>query len=159
MAFSVLDIIFLVLIGIAAIRGAFRGFVTEFLSAAAIILGIIAAVFFSKAAGRIVATQLGLTNWSEIIAFLIIFLAVYIIIKIFEGALNNFVDTLKLGGLDKALGFFLGILEGVLLAAVIVFLLTVQPLFDVTGIVEESFIALLILNILPYGMAFIKEKI
>jgi membrane protein required for colicin V production len=158
MDFSALDIVFVIILVIAAFRGAFRGFVTELLSAAAIILGIIGAVIFSKMVGELLATHLGLTQWSEIIAFLVIFLVVYLIIKIFEGALNNFIDKLKLGNLDRALGFFLGIVEGILLISVIVFLMTVQPLFETEEVLKDSVIAKIVLSFLPYGMAIIKDR-
>lgn len=159
MEFSALDIVFVIILVIAALRGAFRGFVTELLSAAAIILGIIGAVLFSKMVGELLATHLGLTQWSEIIAFLLLFLVVYLVIKIFEGALNNFIDKLKLGNLDRALGFFLGILEGILLIAVIVFVMTVQPLFELDEVLKGSVIAKIVLTFLPYGVSIIKDRI
>ena len=159
MELSALDIVFVAVLVIAALRGAFRGFVTELLSAAAIIVGIIAAVIFSKMVGELLAVHVGLTQWSEIIAFLVIFLVVYLVIKLFEGALNNVIDKLKLGNLDRALGFFLGILEGILLIAVIVFLMTVQPLFEVEQVLQESVIAKVVLSLLPYGVSIIKERI
>ena len=59
-----LDIVFIVLIAAGALRCAFKGFISEVMSFAALILGIVTAVFFSKAGAGLIDTYVGFSNWN-----------------------------------------------------------------------------------------------
>ncbi|MBN2534307.1 MAG: CvpA family protein [Spirochaetales bacterium] len=148
---SILDIIFIIVFIIIVVRCIMRGFVEEFLSMAALICGIAGAVFLSGPVGKLLDTYFGLSMWSHIIAFLGCFIVIYIIIKILEGIIHNIFDKLNLDKLDKVLGFLLGCLEGFLVVAVIVFLLswfTWLPFVDIEQLLKTSFIARFILPFL-----------
>ncbi|MEW5815723.1 MAG: CvpA family protein [Spirochaetota bacterium] len=146
-----IDIFFGAILVIAAIRCAVRGFVTEIMSMAAVILGIGGAVLFSGSGGRIVERYFKLSNWNQIIAFLAIFLIIYLIVKIFEKAISGFIEHLNLGSLDQALGLFLGLIEGFLVITVIILIVEIQPFFDAGTILNQSFFSRIILSVLPYG--------
>lgn len=147
--FTTIDYVFIALLLILSIRGAYKGFVSELLSMAGLILGVGAAVLFSGVFANYLEKIWGKSNWNFLIAFLIIFLVVYIIAKIFEGLLHKLFTALHLEKLDRVLGFFLGIGEGILLIAIILFVLMWQPLFNATAIVQNSFFANLLLPIMP----------
>ena len=141
---SVLDIIFIIIAIVIVVRCIMRGFVEEFLSMAAIILGFAGAVFLSGPIGKIVETYFGLSMWSHIIAFLGCFIGIYIIIKILEGVIHRIFDKLNLERLDKALGFVLGLLEAFLVVAILIFILswfTWLPFLDIEQLLADSFIA------------------
>jgi membrane protein required for colicin V production len=141
---TVLDIIFIIITAAIVIRCAMRGFIEEFLSMAAIIVGIAGAVFLSGPIGAVIEKHFGLAMWSQIIAFLGCFVVIYIIIKILENVIQNIFDKLNLEKLDKALGFILGLLEAFLVIAVLVFLLswfTLLPFLEIDKLLQESFIA------------------
>ena len=84
-------------------------------------------------------------------AFLSLFLVVYIVVKLFEKALNRLVERIQLEGLDRALGFFLGIVEGAFVVFVIVWIVRLQSVVDVGDLLERSVIARLLLPLLPYA--------
>ena len=65
------------------------------------------------------------------VVFLIIKLAQMIVSKIFEWSI--------LKSLDRTLGFIFGIVEGAAVVCLIIFLLSVQPFFDVTNLFDGSF--------------------
>ena len=116
----------------------------EFLSMAALIFGIAGAVFLSGPIGGLLDKHFGLAMWSHIIAFLGCFIIIYIIIKILEGIFNKIIDKLNLENLDRALGFVLGLFEGFLVVAVLVFLfswLKWIPFIDMEQLLKDSFIA------------------
>lgn len=159
MELSGLDIVFLVLIGFSALRAGIRGFVHEFLSMAAVILGIAAAVLFSGLAAQWVQPYLGPGPWSQVVAFLGLFIVVYIVVKLFENALNSLVEKINLEGLDRALGFFLGIVEGIFLVFVLVLILQLQPVFDAEPVLRESAIAQFLLPLLPYAERMISVEL
>jgi len=159
MKLTTLDFIFLVLIGLGGIRGLFRGFVSEVLSVAAFVLGGAAAVLFSNSIVPYLVPYIGATAFTRVAAFLLIFIAVTIVVKIIEKILGNILEGLNLGGLDKLLGLLFGVVEGGLSVAVIVFILTVQPLFDVQSALESSVFATFLSGIIPMNTETLFEGI
>ncbi len=149
MQLSPLDIFFLAVVAVAALRSAYRGFVAEVMSVAALVVGIGAAVLLSGRAAALLAQKLGPSIWNKVIAFLVIFLLSYLVVKIIERALEGAVENLSLGGLDHALGFFLGIAEGLLVVAVMVLILQIQPFVKVDSALRASKIATLLMQLFP----------
>jgi len=147
MGLAVIDFVFLVIIAIFALRCALRGIVSELMSMAALVLGLLTAIFtFRKTAelirGRFVPDVKALP---EIISFVAVFLAVFAVIKIFETILKDIIDRIQLGGPDRFLGFFLGIAEGLVIVCLLLFLILVQPFVDSTLILEGSLLAKLLM--------------
>lgn len=149
MKISPLDIVFIVLIAAGAIRCAFRGFISEVMSFAALILGVAAAVFFSKAGASLIDRYVGVSNWNQIIAFLVIFILAYLIVKLLEGILHRIFDRIHLEKLDRVLGFFLGLAEGCLAVFLLVYIMQVQPIFNLQELLENSAISRFVLEIIP----------
>ncbi len=149
MKISPLDIVFIVLIAAGVIRCAVKGFVAEVMSFVALILGVAAAVFFSKAGAKLIDTYVGFSNWNQIIAFLVIFILAYLLVKLIEGILHRVFDKIHLEKLDHVLGFFLGLVEGGLAVVLLVYLMRVQPIFDLEALLDNSTIARFILDIIP----------
>ena len=154
---NILDIISIGIIAILAIRCAFRGFITEIMSMAALILGILAAVFFSKAGAVLIDNYIGLSRWNQIIAFIVIFLLVYVLLKLIESIIHKILEKIKLDKLDRLLGFALGVVEGAIVVILIVYLLRVQPLLDLTEVLDGSFFAGLVLEIVPIFIPEVNE--
>lgn len=144
-----LDIVFIVLLAVAAIRCAFRGFVAEVMSMAAILLGVGGAVLFANPGALLIDEYVGYSSWNQIIAFLVIFLAVYIVVKLLEGLLRRLLEKIHLDRLDKALGFFLGLAEGVLVVVLLVYLMSVQPILEIDEFLQGSWIARFVMDVAP----------
>jgi len=149
LSFEVIDIVFALLVVIAAIRGAFRGFITEVGSMAALILGFGAAIVFYKSVALLLDKQFGPSFWNQLIAFLILFLLGYLLVKLVQRMLQNIIERLSLDRLDSALGFFLGIVEGLLVVGVALFIINWQPFFDPKGLLGSSFFARILFPVLP----------
>jgi membrane protein required for colicin V production len=149
MGFAAIDIVFLVLIVVLAIRGAIRGFVTEIGSVAALVVGLGGAILFYKPLAALIGRLFGISMWNPLIAFLILFLVLYLLIKLLEHLLHAVFDKLDLERLDRAIGFFLGLAEGLLAVCVLLFLLNWQPLFDARKLLEHSLFARVLSPILP----------
>ncbi len=149
MGFAAIDIVFLVLIVVLAIRGAIRGFVTEIGSVAALVVGLGGAILFYKLLAALIGRLFGISMWNPLIAFLILFLVLYLVIKLLEHLLHAVFDKLNLERLDRAIGFFLGLAEGLLVVSVLLFLLNWQPLFDARKLLEHSLFARVLSPILP----------
>jgi len=153
-----IDIFFGAVILIATIRCVFRGFVREFLSVAALVGAVVLALFFNEALGIILMERFGIVKWSRVVAFLGIFIAVYLIIRIFEGILQTVIEKLHAEQLNRALGFFLGIIEGILLVAAIILVMQIQPFVPVEEVLSKSIIAGFVMRYLPYGIELIRSR-
>jgi membrane protein required for colicin V production len=140
---QVIDIIFLVLIAILVVRCALRGFIGEVMSMASVVLGFLAALLLYRNGGVYLREKFmpDMKILSEILAFIAIFLIVFVVIKIVESILRGIIEGIHLGGADRFLGIVFGLLEGIVVTALILFVLTIQPLFDPQTILEQSFFA------------------
>jgi membrane protein required for colicin V production len=156
MTITGIDIVFIIVLLITVVRALVRGFVHEFMSMAAIILGIVTAVLLSGVVAVKIAPYIGNTTWTQVVAFLGLFLAVYIVVKIFESALNRLVERINLDSLDRALGFFLGMAEGLVLIFIIILIMRVQPFVDLTSVIDHSAFARVLLPLMPYASRMLK---
>ena len=157
MNIAAFDIVSLIILFILAIRATFRGFLTEVMSMASIIVGIIIAVVFTKPVSLLLQDYIGNSFWNMVIAFLGLFLVSYLIIKIFENSLNTLIEKVQLEKLDQSLGFFLGLIEGFLLIVILVFVLKAQQIFDVSKFFTNSYAFIIADKIIPIGTKLIEE--
>jgi len=147
---SVLDIVFIILIVLFVIRCYLKGFISELLSMAAVILGLLAALFFYKNGGEFVRARFmpDAKIVPEIIAFVLLFLIVLLIIKFFEGIFKNIIYKIQLGNADRFLGVLFGLAEGIAVISLVLFLLRIQPLFDPSSLLQDSIFARLLLPLI-----------
>jgi membrane protein required for colicin V production len=140
---SVIDIVFLLLIILFIIRCYLKGFVGEVFSMAAIILGILSSLFFYKNGGEYLRNTFwpGLKVIPEIIAFIALFIIVFIAIKILELIFKGIIERVKLSGMDRFLGSIFGLAEGIAVVSLVLFILKIQPLFNPSSILSDSVFA------------------
>jgi len=150
MNLSVIDVIFILLITLFVIRCYLKGFVGELLSMAAVVLGILSSLFFYKNGGEYLRVKFwpGLKIIPEIIAFIALFLIVFITVKLLEMMLKGIISGVRLSGVDRFLGIFFGLAEGIAVVSLVLFVLHIQPLFDSSPILSESFFAKLLLPLI-----------
>lgn len=120
---SVADIIFSIIGLFFIIRGIIRGFVAEFMSLAALVCGIVIGFFFQSNLSPHLKEHISNDTWRPIVAFLIIFVSTYVIVKIIELCLHKIISTIQLNGLDRSLGAVWGFLVGAAVISLIVFLI------------------------------------
>jgi membrane protein required for colicin V production len=162
MSITAIDIIFIALIIIFTVRCSLRGFVSELLSMASVVLGLLAALYFYKQGGEFVRVKFmpTLKIIPVIIAFLALFLIVFICIKILESILKDIIEGIRLGRADRFLGIFFGLLEGIIVVSLALFVISIQPLFDPRSLLESSFFANLLLPFITgRGRAVIEEVV
>jgi len=148
---SVIDTIFLLLIALLMIRCFLKGLISEVLTMAAFVLGIIASLFFYKNGGVFLREK----YWQEmnnpipeIIAFIALFLIVFLVVKLVEILIKGVINGIKLGGADKFLGLIFGFIEGIVVVSLVLFVMHIQPLFNANVIFENSFFAKMLLPLI-----------
>jgi membrane protein required for colicin V production len=137
---AIIDIVFLVLIALLIIRCGLRGLIKELMSMASVALGLLAAVSFYRQGAAFVRTKIlaEVAVLPELIAFVALLAVVFFAIKILEHILQDIISRIHLGGLDHALGLVFGLLEGLVLVRLILFVLNIQPLFDAASLLDQS---------------------
>ena len=142
-ALQVIDWIFISLILLMIVHGYLKGFIEELFSWAALVLAIWAAVLLNSAGAAFIRERFmpNIRVIPELLAFIAIFLIIMVAIKLLERILKNVIAGAHLGGVNKILGAVFGIIEGFAITTLIIFVLSVQPLFDPSKILGESFFA------------------
>jgi len=146
----VIDMIFLILIVLMVIRGYLKGFIEEIFSWAALVLAIWVAVLLHSPGADLIRSRImeNVEYVPEILAFVAIFVVVMLLLKMLEHILKDVIMGAKLGGANKFLGAIFGLVEGLTLVALILFVLAIQPLFDATNIIVNSIFAQILLPII-----------
>lgn len=145
---NALDFTLIAVILLFALRCYFRGFVAELLSMASVILGVFLAILFYRPAGELLAEYLALDAFTEVLGFVVVFLLVFLLIKILQGVLRSVIENINLQNLDRGLGFLLGASEGVLFISLLLMLMRLQPVFDLSSVLEGSFLGKSLLPVL-----------
>jgi membrane protein required for colicin V production len=77
----------------------------------------------------------------EVIAFILLFLIVFFIVKLLEFIFKDVIYEIQLGNADRFLGVVFGLAEGIAVISLVLFLLRIQPLFDPDSLLSGSFFA------------------
>jgi membrane protein required for colicin V production len=140
----VIDIIFTIVILLFAIRGGFRGIIDEVTVMASVVLGLAAAFFFHRKGALFLAETYFPDEklLPEILAFLGLFLIVFLTVKLAGFLLRDVSSRIQLlNTADHVLGIFFGVLEGVVLVSLVLWVITIQPLFDPDALLKDSLYA------------------
>lgn len=155
---NALDYVLLAVTGVLGLRCFFRGIISEVLSAAALVGGVLAGVLFHAPLGAWLGGRLGLGGFAPVAGFLLAFAAVFIVVKIVEGSLRSVLEHLELQALDRVLGFAFGLVEGLVLSALVILILSYQPVLELDALLSGSLLARLLLPLiagyLPAAAAF-----
>jgi membrane protein required for colicin V production len=116
---SLFDILTVVIIGFCLIRGMFRGLVKELSSIIGAMAGFYAAYSYYAYLAKLLSQYLSFTTYSEIISFLLIFCAVFIIISVFGVIIKYLLSISFLGWADRICGAAFGLIKGLLIAFVL----------------------------------------
>lgn len=159
MTFAFIDLVFGVIILALAIAGTLKGFVAELFGKAAFILGLIVAVLFYGKLHPYVARWVSVDFFAQAIAFILLFVVTFLLVKIVQHIIGSFFQSEIMSGLNRALGFFLGVIEGLLVVAVILIALNAQPWFDISGLLEGSFFSKIMSGLIAQPVQYVNERI
>lgn len=151
MTFTVLDAVLAIILVAVVVKVTLSGFVTEFFSKAAAIVGLVGAIFLYGRLAPFVVRYLGADVYPGAIAFLAVFLTLYLIVKGTQQLVGSAFEGESMHNLDRSLGFFLGLIEGFLLVAAILVAIRAQPWVDLEWLLKDSVFMRLMGPFLPDG--------
>lgn len=125
MDFTIIDAVVAVVIIVSGILAYSRGLVREVLAIAGWVVAAVVAYIFAPQAEPLMKEVpilsdviAGSCEISMITAFAAVFAAALIVASIFTPLFSSLVQRSAVGGVDQALGFFFGVLRGLLLVAI-----------------------------------------
>ncbi len=119
LALSTLDGVVLGLVAILAIRGAFKGFVWQLFRTGGLILGLLLAARWNAGVGRWMDERLPFvpSAGADVVGWVTVLVGVVLVVTLVAHLARDAVHEVRLAGLDRTLGFALGGLLGLGLAA------------------------------------------
>lgn len=122
-----IDLVFAVILIIAAIQGFRKGFIVEVASLAALILGIWGGIKFSDWTAGFITETFGYHSENlTTFAFLITFIAIVILIHILGKVLDKMVKAVALGFLNRLAGIIFGVLKTAVILSIFLLLFDVM---------------------------------
>ena len=119
---NLLDLILAVLIAWFAVSGIARGLVRQLFSLGGLVAGHLSGIRYYPFA----QANLGLSfQYAEVVAYAVVFLAAYLVVRLIGGLIEDRVRKSKLSGSDRLAGMAAGLVKGALLSILIVFLLVI----------------------------------
>ena len=146
MTFAIVDYIFAGIIIIFAIIGVIKGFIDNIFGKLCWILGLVAACLFYKTVSARFLPGIKNQTACDILGFLAVFVAVFLVIKIIQLIISKIFQFKILKSLDRTLGVFFGIVEGLAVVWLLIVILKTQPFVNVDNVFEGSFFYSLINN-------------
>lgn len=138
MQLNIVDIILIILLFVAAIRGFIKGFFVEFASVAAIVLGVLCAMMFSD---YLIKWLTGVVSWQpgtiKAAAFFLIFITVLIIVHLIANALEKFVRAIEMGLISRIGGIIFGVIKTAFILSFLMYIIARIEAYDVTIIPRQ----------------------
>lgn len=136
---TTVDIIFVLIALIFCIKAAIKGFIDEVFGVGAFILCAFGSIKLSPLLEPYLSDVMNV-YLAKVLAFVIIFVGLFLIVKIIQLALKSIFSGTIFTSLDHGLGFIFGIVEAILFICIIIMILQVlQPWIDTQKIRDDSF--------------------
>lgn len=134
------DIFFAVLGCYFVVRGVFRGFVGEVITLAGFLAAFYLSFHYSGAFGRFLEITAGLNPYvAQAVAGVVIWLSVTMLAAVLRMIMKGLIGVASLGGLDKILGLFSGVLKtAVLIFAVMTAGILLAPVANPAWMSDSS---------------------
>ncbi len=118
----IIDIVFAILIVLAVIKGYQRGLIVGLFSLVAIIIGLAAAMKLSTAVAGYIGKAVKVSDeWLPVISFAVVFIVVVLLIRWAANAIENVVEVVMMGWLNKLCGIILYAAIYILVFSVLLF--------------------------------------
>ncbi len=138
MTVAPIDICFLVIVLVFAVAALIKGFVKELFSKVSVIGGLAAAIFFAPKLDVYVSQTISNSVLSISLSFFLIFIVVFLTLSIIQHFVSKVFEGEIMKGLDKTLGFLLGIAEGLVVVIFVIAVLKVQQFYDFSDFFKDS---------------------
>ena len=137
--FNSIDIIVFALAIIGGIADTLVGFADAFSHRSGYIVGFFSGLMFTKIIADIISQSFALPPIiSSVLSFIVLFLIGYALMRIVGNLLETALNATGLKAVNGLLGFLWGVIEVVIAASVIIYILELQEVFDLGAVFDAS---------------------
>ncbi|HPR16794.1 MAG TPA: CvpA family protein [Candidatus Cloacimonadota bacterium] len=139
---NILDIIIAVFLVIFMINGLRKGFIKNVLGLLGLIVIIILIIKIGNPVKIMLIQKIGISEiLALILAYVLIIIFITLVVKLISFILSQIITTLNAGCLDKMLGMVFGLLNGVLIIALILIVFDISPAKKTVRIMTQDSVA------------------
>lgn len=138
MIFAPVDWIFFIIILCFSIFAAIKGFVREIFNKLSWILGIVGSFCFAKYLEPFFLSFIKSEILSYIVSYIVTFIIIFMLVQVIKVIISKFFNGELMSGLDRALGFVFGLLEGFAVVLVILYIIDVQTIKPASEFMANS---------------------
>jgi membrane protein required for colicin V production len=138
---STLDIVLLAVIALCGVLGLYWGFIRQVLAIAGLLAGVVLAGRYGGRVADWLSSFISNETIAQLLGFLLVLIAVSAAASLIATLLRRFVGLLFLGWLDHLIGGVLGLLQGGLVAAVVLLVVALFPSEALANALSASRIA------------------
>lgn len=152
MTIGIIDVILILFMLALGIKGIFNGFIMAAVGILGIVLGFIFAFMIETPMIKLVSF-FGLKDGvASVSAYILSFLVIYLIVLILGHIIQKAIDFIRLGWLNRILGFLFGCLKGAAIASIILWAIVYFIPNDskVTSEIKSSSVAVKTMKIVPF---------
>ena len=136
--FNWIDYVIFSVIGVSTLLSLFRGLLKEIISLVIWIVAAVVAVKFSDGLSHSLEPYIHSATFRYMAAFSALFLGVLVIGVFVTMLIGTLIDKTGMGGFDRLLGVFFGIARGILLVAITLMFLNLNPDMSSQSSIKES---------------------
>ena len=138
-SFEVIDYVFIGVSLALAVWGAFKGFIEEIAQKSGYVFGLVLGLMFTVPLSQLLCDVMPL--WlASFLCYFILFICGYLLVKAFGAVMQSICEESNITVIDHILGFMLGLFEGIIIISFAESLLQYQTLFDIDGILKDSWV-------------------
>lgn len=162
----IIDIILLIILAYGLLKGLTRGGVLQLFSLIGFVVALVVARLYSSDLGDLISSIIPSSDpetdssvWAmfyNAIGFTLLFFLVQIVISKIASMLNIFTKLPVIGFLNRIMGAVLGFVQMYLVAFVIIILLFLTPIGSAKELIEDSSLAMYMINSTPVLSEFFK---
>ena len=127
MTFTPVDILILIILLFFTINGARKGFIKEISRILGIVSGLILANQITPWLKPLLSPWISYEPALHVVSYFIIFICIVFIIGIIASVLQKFFELMLLGWLNRLLGTLLGLVKGLLIVSLVIFIMEAIP--------------------------------
>jgi membrane protein required for colicin V production len=134
----VLDIVIVMTIVISAVFAAWRGIIRTLFGLLACVLALVAALLFTMQVAEAIPFLKNYPLLSTLVSFVLIFVGVLLLVGIPGGLLHRLLRSSGMGFVDRGLGFFFGVVRGIVIVLAVLWVVEIVPGFKAALETEPS---------------------
>lgn len=156
--FGFLDIFSLITLLFFSVRGWFKGIAKELCGIMGLVLGLSAALRYSSSFSSFLGKNFpSISSFSNVIAFVVLFLAVLIFFSVLGGFLSKFFKAIWLGWFDRLGGLLFGLAEGAFIVSIIFWGISLLPEIPILEELKRGSLAYKVFEF--YALPYLKEMV